>query len=212
MEKVSAAYTSNPKITSRRKIRNAINKLLGKNKSISFLEFWGSGEGARFYADNLNINYMVCLENDKDQSDLVTDEVMREINADEAELYDVDILRFINDHCPEKQFDVINLDFCSTISKSKNNSYVKRIRRVFRKNAIKDDGLIFFTFAAKHWLQVRYPNVMKNSLKTSREMYFLIKEIAVSEGYEVKLIHRNRYSSTNLSTMVNIGISVKKIV
>lgn len=208
------------KTESRELIVNVIKEYL-PNQKITMFELLGSGVGAMYYAENLDIEHMALIERDEDLlkafklSSLVG-------KIDSAKKYNCSAQKFFKTKYPKEYskqfFNVVNLDFCSWFY---NNDKVfctaNIIKQVFDSEAISDNGLLFTTFQVGGLNLDRYKTMtQKNVPLSADEILIEIKNVIKHSGYKIKndeCIFENKYRSAlhcRGQEMLNLGFRVEK--
>lgn len=198
----------NKELYSRPAILEVILNEFGQ-KPISFLELLGDGTGAEFYATWLNINNMILIERDKVKFENTNLSPLLSDKCEYYRCYNKDLNNYFNDAYFGDGLDIVNLDFCTFLyDNNKPNCTAYCINKMFEAKVVKDDGLVFFTFMVTG-IGV---NMHKIAIKERDHIFNMIQEIALINGYNIeeKLVYF--YKSSKPTTMINLGIKVKRIL
>lgn len=212
------AYDNPKKTDSRQLIAEVIEEYL-EDQQIRMFELLGGGVGAHYYANNLDINTMVLVEQN---SDLYRKFDPYYLKCDSV-MYNCSAQKYFKTKYPKtgygKQFfNVINLDFCSWFyDNGKVSCTSKIIEQMFQSEALCDGGLLFFTFQIDGFnLDLFKVNTGKTVPLTPDEIALEIQFLAMNNGYEIaerNYIFHNTYSSASYCRghkMLNIGFKMKK--
>jgi uncharacterized protein (DUF2164 family) len=209
------AYNNPLKENSREQIVDTIKKYLPGQK-INMFEFIGSGVGARFYNENLDIGRMVLVEQIKSLHDSFDE---KELTCEKFK-YRCSAQKFFKTVYPKRYrqqfFNVVNLDFCSWLYDNGTPSCTSKIiDRAFKSGAISEGGLLFCTFQVSGFNLDRYiMSTGKEVPLTTEEHVPLMNKIAEENGYKIKLIFENEYNSATHCRgqgMLNLGFQVEKL-
>lgn len=206
----------NKELYSRKAILEVILSEYGK-KSISFLELLGSGSGAEFYSTWLNIKNLDLIEIDKSKYEYFWKNKRLKFQEDYnliCGLWNIDLNKWWN--TPARylslipQYDVINLDFCTYLyDNGKENCTASIINNMFKYNAIKDGGLVCFTFMVAG-IGVNFHK--RDAIIERDKIYKTIQNIANENGYNLEdELLAYIYSSGHPTKMINLIYKVKEI-
>lgn len=196
----------NKELYSRPAILEVILNQYGQNP-ISFLELLGDGTGAEFYSTWLNINKLILIEYDyKKYKRYPLDRIYIDFDLIYTDLNKY-FLEFASNKY-RKPFDVINLDFCTFLyDNGKDNCTASIINNMFKYEAIKDGGLVFFTFMVKGL----GANMNKAAIKERDDIFEFIQNLALENGYDCSEELVYFYKSSKPTQMLNLGVKVWKI-
>lgn len=178
-----------------------------QQKPISFLELLGDGTGAEFYSTWLNIKELILIERDRQKYESYDLKWAYEAGL-YADLWNIDLNKYFQETLFLDELDVINLDFCTFLyDNGKENCTASIINSMFKHKAIRDNGLVFFTFM----ITGMGANFSKQAIKDRDDIFKAIKDIALRNGYEISEELYYTYKSSISTRMANLGIKVNKI-
>jgi hypothetical protein len=207
----------NKELVSRPELARIINYEFS-NKAISMLELLGDGTGLDYYIDKCNIKTMYAIERHKDNFNkfcyrmkdfwLYPPLVLHKSNAEIVPLR-IQLNKFFNNFT-YISFDVVNLDFCSYLydnGTEKSTGFV--IRNMFKNKAVKDNGLVLFTFMVKG-MGINFSKV--NPITEDEDIIDTITSIGLENGYIVHDAYPSlHYKSSKSTEMANYIVRVNKI-
>lgn len=204
----------NKELYSRPAILEVILNEFGQ-QPISFLELLGDGTGAEFYSAWLNIKNLDLIEIDKFKYEYFWKNRRLKFQEDynlTCGVWNIDLNKWWN--TPARylsstlQYNVINLDFCTYLyDNGKDNCTATIIYNMFKYKAIKDGGLVFFTFMVKGL----GANMNKSAIKERDDILEFIQNIAIENGYDCSEELVYFYKSSKPTQMINLGLRVWKI-
>lgn len=126
------------------------------------------------------------------------------------QVYNCDITSF-TEFFNKETWDVVNLDLCQPFYVSESKcSPVHKIKNIFEKNVIVNNGLLFTNFQVTGRGVNAIPRWGYNPLKTGKKIKSTIEDIAKSYSLKLSEVHNLRYKSSISSTMHCFCFQVSK--